>query len=132
MGRTTWAVVRRSGWGSEHSLLAEETNMTTHPKRSWLTRPLALVITLSLVASQSGSSAQAANGDNLRTIIADETGTACVSINAQGDSSSVGIGIAFNGANLLISCEGDSTVTVISPTDGSQVPPGGAAVHFIM
>lgn len=106
--------------------------MTSHPKRSWFTRPLTLLVVVSLIAIHYGSPAQAANGSNLRTIIADETGTACVAYNAQGDHSSIGIGIAFNGANLLISCEGDSTVTVINPADGSQVPSGGAAVHFIM
>lgn len=68
----------------------------------------------------------AANGDNLRQIIADRTGTACASYNAAGDHSSVGVGIAFDGVKLLISCYGDSTITEIDPADGSQI-----AVHPI-
>jgi len=66
--------------------------MTTHPKRSWLTRALVFVATLSLVASQYGSPAQAANGDQLRQINADSSGTLCA------DDSPifhVGVGIAF-------------------------------------
>jgi hypothetical protein len=110
-------------------------HVTTHRKRSWFIRPLTLLAVISLIAFHYGSPAQAANGSNLRTVIADESGTACVAYNAAGDHFSVGIGIAFNGANLLISCEGDSTVTVISPSDGSQVPPPSMslhpAVHFI-
>jgi len=70
--------------------------------------------------------ALAANGDNLRTIIADRTGTFCASYNAAGDHSSVGVGIAFDGTKLLISCYSDNTITEIDPADGSQI-----AVHTI-
>jgi hypothetical protein len=70
--------------------------------------------------------AQAVDGDNLRTIIADRTGTACASKDAAGNHNGVGVGIAFDGTNLLISCYNDSTVTEIDPADGSQV-----AVHTI-
>lgn len=61
--------------------------------------------------------AQAANGDLLRHIVADTTGTACPS---------VGVGVAFDGANLLVSCASDNTITAVSPLDGSQV-----AIHPI-
>ncbi len=67
--------------------------------------------------------ASAANGDSLRQINADTNGTAC------GDSSGgfkVGVGIAFDGTDLLVSCYNDSTVTAINPADGSQV-----AIHSI-
>lgn len=63
----------------------------------------------------------AANGDNLRQIIADRTGTACVSYNAAGDHGSVGVGIAFDGIKLLISCYSDNSITEINPADGSQI-----------
>ena len=68
----------------------------------------------------------AADGDNLRTIIADRTGTNCASTNEEGSHGSVGVGVAFDGANLLISCYSDNTVTAVSPADGSQV-----AIHVI-
>jgi len=100
--------------------------MTTHPKRSWLTRALVFVATLSLVASQYGSPAQAANGDQLRQINADSSGTLCA------DDSPifhVGVGIAFDGANLMISCYDDNTITTVSPADGSQVPAAIGLVH---
>lgn len=68
----------------------------------------------------------AANGDNLRTIIADRTGTSCASVDAAGNHRSVGVGIAFDGTNLLISCYSDNTLTVVNPADGAQV-----AVHIV-
>lgn len=67
-----------------------------------------------------------ANGDNLATIIADRTGTACASYNAAGNHSSVGVGIAFDGTSLLISCYSDNTVTAVNPSNGAQV-----AIHAI-
>jgi hypothetical protein len=100
--------------------------MTTHPKRSWFTRPLTVLAVFSLIAFHYGSPAQAANGDNLRTFNADSSGTDCA------DDSPffhVGVGIAFDGAHLLISCYNDNTVTVVSTTDGSQVPPAIGLVH---
>lgn len=69
---------------------------------------------------------EAVNGDNLRQIIADRTGTACASYNAAGDHGSVGVGIAFDGIKLLISCYSDNSITEINPADGSQI-----AVHMI-
>lgn len=56
--------------------------------------------------------APAANGDNLRTITADTSGTACPSI---------GTGIAFDGTNLLLSCWYDSKIVEIDPANGAQV-----------
>ncbi len=56
--------------------------------------------------------AGAANGDNLRTITADTSGTACPSI---------GTGLAFDGTNLLLSCWFDNKIVAINPANGSQV-----------
>ncbi|MEX1358038.1 MAG: hypothetical protein WD981_05390 [Gaiellaceae bacterium] len=82
-----------------------------------------LILLLAFAAVLVGlpGTAGAADGDNLRTIIADRTGTACASYNDAGDHFSVGVGIAFDGTNLLISCYSDNTVTAIDPADGSQV-----------
>jgi hypothetical protein len=106
--------------------------MTSRAGRLWLTRPLTLLVVLSLIAFHYGSPVQAANGDNLRTFNADSSGTAC----SDDSPFHVGVGIAFDGAHLMISCENDSTLTVISTTDGSQFPaPSGTlhpAVHPIM
>src|SRR5712691_2945108 len=62
--------------------------------------------------------AGAANGDNLRQITADTSGTACPSI---------GTGLAFDGTNLLLSCWSDDTIAAVSPADGHQV-----AIHHIL
>lgn len=62
-----------------------------------------------------------ADGDVLRTIIAERTGTACVSTDQDGNHSSINVGIAFDGTDLLVSCYGDNTVSVIDPADGSQL-----------
>ncbi len=59
----------------------------------------------------------AANGDNLRTIVGDTSGTACPSI---------GTGLAFDGTNLLLSCWGDNKIVAVSPANGSQI-----AIHSI-
>jgi uncharacterized repeat protein (TIGR01451 family) len=64
--------------------------------------------------------ASAANGDPLRQISADQSGTACA-------AGGIGVGLAFDGTNLLVSCYYDSTITAVSPVDGSQV-----AVHNII
>jgi hypothetical protein len=68
-----------------------------------------------------GGPSSAANGSNLRQIIADRTGTQCASVNEAGDHRSVGVGIAFDGVNLLISCYSDNTITAVSPLNGAQV-----------
>jgi len=73
-----------------------------------------LVASASLIAAPP---ADAANGDLLRHIVADTTGTACPS---------VGVGVAFDGTNLLVSCASDNTIAAVSPLDGSQV-----AIHPI-
>jgi hypothetical protein len=88
---------------------------------------LCLLAVLGVFLKYSSTPLRAANGDNLRTIIADRTGTDCASVDAAGNHSSTGVGIAFDGVNLLISCYSDNSVTVIDPSDGSQV-----AVHFIV
>lgn len=90
-------------------------------------RRICAVLGLLLFALMWTGTAGAANGDNLRQIIADRSGTDCVSVNAAGNHNSVGVGIAFDGTSLLLSCYSDSTVTEVSPTDGSQV-----AVHHIV
>jgi uncharacterized repeat protein (TIGR01451 family) len=70
------------------------------------------MIAVGLCALAWSGVASAANGDNLRTIIADTSGTTCPS---------VGTGIAFDGTNLLLSCWSDSKIVAINPADGSQV-----------
>lgn len=86
-------------------------------KTMWLVIPIAIAMSLGGFVSQ----AQAVPGDNLRTIIADRTGTACASFDPDGNHGGVGVGIAFDGTNLLISCSDDNTITVVRPSDGSQV-----------
>src|SRR5438874_13772989 len=58
--------------------------------------------------------AEAADGTILRTIT------------AAGYSCSVGTGIAFDGSNLLLSCDYDNIIRAVSPADGSQ-----SATHTI-
>ena len=65
--------------------------------------------------------AYAADGDNLAAIHIDRTGTAC----ADG-ASGIGVGLAFDGTNLLASCYSDNTITANDPADGSLV-----AIHSI-
>jgi protocatechuate 3,4-dioxygenase beta subunit len=88
--------------------------------------PLILPFLLSLSAIAAAPAA-ATNGDNLRQITLVRTGTDCASLNAAGNHGSVGVGIAFNGVNLLASCYSDNTITENSPADGSLV-----AVHHIV
>ena len=84
-------------------------------------RRLLVIAALAVLALAFSGQAGAANGDNLRTIIIDRTGTACASYNAAGNHSSVGVGVAFDGTNLLASCYSDNTITAVSPLDGSKV-----------
>lgn len=65
--------------------------------------------------------AEAANGAQLRQIIADRSGTACASYDAAGNHRSVGVGIAFDGKDLLISCYGDNTITRINASNGAKL-----------
>jgi hypothetical protein len=87
---------------------------------------LALTLVGLLTALFGAAPVAAADGDNLRQIIIDRTGTNCASVNAAGNHSSVGVGIAFDGVSLLASCYSDNTITENSPADGSLV-----AVHNI-
>jgi uncharacterized repeat protein (TIGR01451 family)/CSLREA domain-containing protein len=59
-------------------------------------------------------------GTNLRQITANQSGTLCAAKNGTA-SGGIGVGIAFNGTNLLVSCYNDSTITVVNPANGSQV-----------
>jgi hypothetical protein len=79
---------------------------------------LGLVVVLSLGWAQAAS---AANGDQLRQIIADRSGTACASTDPQGDTNAVGTGVAFDGTSLLMSCWYDAYIVAVNPADGSQV-----------
>lgn len=86
-------------------------------------RRLVSILVAAIASFVLAGAAPAANGDQLRQINADTNGTACGD-NAGGFK--VGVGIAFDGTNLLVSCYNDSTVTAVSPLDGSQV-----AIHTI-
>lgn len=86
-------------------------------------RKLVAILAVAFSALAWTGVASAANGDQLRQITANTNGTACGD-NAGGFK--VGVGIAFDGTNLLVSCYNDSTVTAVSPVDGSQV-----AIHPI-
>jgi len=66
--------------------------------------PAFVIAVVSLFVMLSAPSALTANGDNLRTIIADRTGTDCASVDAAGNHFSVGVGLAFDGTDLLVSC----------------------------
>jgi hypothetical protein len=91
--------------------------------------PRRLVILLGgiLLALGWSGGAAAANGDNLRQIILDRTGTNCASTDAAGNHGSVGVGIAFNGTNLLASCYSDNTISENNPATGALV-----TVHHIV
>lgn len=80
-------------------------------------RRVLTVCAVLLCACVWAGAAAAANGDNLRTITADTSGTACPRI---------GTGIAFDGTHLLLSCWYDTKIVEINPADGSQV-----AIHTI-
>jgi Bacterial Ig-like domain (group 1) len=89
-------------------------------------RRLLVALATLAVGLTSAGSGFAADGDNLRQIIIDRTGTNCASINAAGNHNSVGVGLAFDGVSLLASCYSDNTITENSPADGSLI-----AVHNI-
>jgi uncharacterized repeat protein (TIGR01451 family) len=62
------------------------------------------------------------NATNLRTFKANRDGTACAENLRTGDASGgIGVGVAFDGAHLLLSCYNDNTITVVDPADGSQL-----------
>jgi hypothetical protein len=82
--------------------------------RAWGARRLAAILTAIALFSTIGIAmvdppAHAADGNILRTIT------------AQGYSCSVGTGIAFDGTNLLLSCNSDNIITAVNPSDGSLV-----------
>jgi hypothetical protein len=89
-------------------------------------RKLAFLLGTMLLALGWSGVATAANGDNLRQLTLDRTGTQCASTDAAGNHSSIGVGIAFDGANLLASCYSDNTITENDPATGALV-----AVHHI-
>jgi hypothetical protein len=69
-----------------------------------------IVLSVALSAAITvGPAAKAADGTILRTIT------------AQNYSCSVGTGIAFDGTNLLLSCNDNNKITAVSPLDGSFV-----------
>ena len=84
-------------------------------------RRILVVAVLAVLALAFVGRAGAATGDTLRTISADQSGTACV-------GGGIGVGLAFNGTNLLVSCYFDSTVVAVSPANGAQMIGG---VHVI-
>jgi hypothetical protein len=63
----------------------------------------------------------------------DHSGTACATSTPTGKPAYSVTGLAFNGTDLLLSCWGDNTVTVINPHNGSQdtTAPGGFTVYQI-
>src|SRR4051794_31659811 len=63
-----------------------------------------------VVAAMAASPAQAATGDILRTVTA---------ANPQGCS--LNLGVAYDGTDLYMSCEGDSQIDVVKTSDGSLV-----------
>ena len=67
-----------------------------------------------------GGGGGSGTGTNLRQITADLTGTACADKNGTADGP-IGVGVAFDGTNLLASCYTDSTITVVNPANGAQV-----------
>ncbi len=90
--------------------------MATHTREIYRRLAAALASAAMLSSLFVVAPVAAANGDNLRTITADKTGYEC----------SLQTGVAFDGANLLLSCWDNNSILVISPVDGSQV-----AVHNI-
>lgn len=83
-------------------------------------RKLVALLAVALCALAWSGVSSAANGDTLRQIHADQSGTACV-------NGGIGVGLAFDGTNLLVSCYYDSTIVAVSPVDGHQI-----SVHHII
>lgn len=98
----------RWGWAmGAGSDFVPRRNTRSKRRRSALLAVLALTIaTLQFVAA---SPSQAADGTILRTITAENY------------SCSVGVGIAFDGSDLLLSCDTSATIQRYSPADGSFV-----------
>jgi hypothetical protein len=91
----------------------------------WRLLAAALLATPTLLALS--GAATAATGDNLRTITANQNGTACADANRTGDATgAIGTGLAFDGESLLVSCWYDDTIVEINPANGAQI-----AIHTI-
>jgi Big-like domain-containing protein len=84
-------------------------------------RRICTLFGLLLLAVMWTGPAGAANGDNLRTIIAQRDVGACASYNAAGNHSGVGTGIGFDGSQLYLSCWYDQHIVGVSPSDGSKL-----------
>ena len=72
--------------------------------------------TTTTVEPAGGGGGGTGTGTRLAQITADQSGTAC----ATKTGTSIGVGVAFDGTHLLVSCFNDSTITVVNPADGSQ------------
>jgi hypothetical protein len=95
--------------------------------RSTSGRLLAAALLAAITVLALSGTAPAATGDNLRTITADQSGTACADANRTGDATgAIGTGVAFDGTNLLVSCWQDDTIVEINPANGAQI-----AIHHI-
>src|SRR6266542_6606497 len=98
-------LVRLGGpyWGQRRSEAYEAEGIRPALGALWLPevggfmRRICSVLGLLLLALMWTGTAGTANGDNLRQIIADRSGTDCASVNAAGNHNSVGVGIAFDG-----------------------------------
>jgi hypothetical protein len=98
----------QSAWGG----LVQRHSVGGRRDRRLFVHRLIVILTLTLTSggllSLSGS-ARADDGTVLRTIT------------AQNYSCPIGTGIAFDGTNLLLSCDSDNVITAVSPNDGAFV-----------
>ena len=82
----------------------------------------ASVVAVAVLAANAGVARAASSPPS--TLSFDHSGTACKSVSGHNLSTSPKMsqtGIALVGGNLLISCWGDTTITAISPTSGSEI-----------
>jgi uncharacterized repeat protein (TIGR01451 family) len=80
-------------------------------------------VAVSLLSAQSAAASPAPPS----TLTFNHGGTACASSSGNNLPSGMSqTGIAFDGTNLLFSCWGDTTITLVSPTSGAQF-----AVHHV-
>lgn len=88
-------------------------------------RIVVLVAVSALVAgfmATTGPGVGAATGDTVSEIIAVRADTdPCKSTDAAGNHSGVGVGIAFDGSSLILSCNGSALLSFVSPVDGAFV-----------
>src|SRR4051794_33118607 len=90
---------------------AEEARASVTAREATVRGRTAVLVAAALYALP--ASAQAAQGDVLRVLRPDRTGTACA---VRGSS-----GIAFDGRRLWLSCPGDQTLIAVSTRDGRQL-----------